>query len=98
MGVEGRGRLADTPAGIACAAAGAAPAGCEDDPLLAAEEILLGNVFDESILDRAAQALLGSVRYRTSPQRASAEYRRHLSRSLLGEVLTKAWQRAIAAD
>ncbi len=41
MGVEGRGRLADTPAGIACAAAGAAPAGCEDDPLLAAEEILL---------------------------------------------------------
>ena len=41
MGVEGRGRLADTPAGIACAAAAAASAGSDDDPLLAAEEILL---------------------------------------------------------
>jgi 1-deoxy-D-xylulose-5-phosphate reductoisomerase len=40
MGVEGRGRLADTPAGIACGAA-AALAGSDDDPLLAAEEILL---------------------------------------------------------
>ena len=50
MGVEGRAGLADTPAGIACAAALAgafagAPAspaaGSDDDPLLAAEEILL---------------------------------------------------------
>ncbi len=45
MGVEGRDRVADTPAGAACAAARARghsrPAGAVDDPLLAAEEILL---------------------------------------------------------
>ena len=76
----------------------AGPAGPTPQRVPAAEEILLGHVIDESILDGAAQALLASVRYRTSPQRASAEYRRHLSRSLLGEVLTKAWQRALAQN
>jgi CO/xanthine dehydrogenase FAD-binding subunit len=38
--------------------------------------------------------LLNEAHFRTSPHRATAEYRRHLAAVLLQEAIIKAWQRA----
>jgi CO/xanthine dehydrogenase FAD-binding subunit len=89
-------RIADERMAEARLAVG--PAGPTPQRVPAAEEILVGKKVDEAILDKVVAAPLSAVHYRTSPQRASAEYRRHLSRSLLGEVLTQAWQRAMVAS
>lgn len=70
------------------------PAGPTPQRVLAVEQLLVGQRLDTAVIDRAEQTLLGAVRYRSSPQRASADYRRHLSRVLLEEVLFKARQRA----
>jgi CO/xanthine dehydrogenase FAD-binding subunit len=43
---------------------------------------------------RALEELLKETHFRTSPHRATAEYRRHLAGVLLQEALTMAWQRA----
>jgi xanthine dehydrogenase FAD-binding subunit len=72
----------------------AGPSGPTPRRLPAAEEVLRGQVYSEELLHKSLEALLGSVRFRTSPQRATAEYRQHLSKVLLFEVMGKAWQRA----
>ena len=59
----------------------------------AAEAVLCGNVFDAAILETAEVALLGEVRFRTSPRRASADYRRFLVGSLFQDVMRTAWSR-----
>jgi carbon-monoxide dehydrogenase medium subunit len=42
----------------------------------------------------AAEVLLGEAHFRSSPQRASSEYRRHLSVELFRATLEEAWSRA----
>jgi xanthine dehydrogenase FAD-binding subunit len=70
------------------------PSGPVPQRIRTAENSLRGKTLNEDSFAGALQALLDSARYRTSPLRASAEYRRHLSKSLLGETLWAAWERA----
>lgn len=58
------------------------------------EAALRGKPPDPQVLASAYQALLGEARFRTSPHRATAEYRRYLAGLLLEEVLELAWERA----
>ena len=59
----------------------------------AAEAALRGRPFDEAALAAALEALLGEVKFRSSPRRAGAEYRRFLVGSLFKDTLAAAWQR-----
>ncbi len=70
------------------------PAGPRPFRLRQAETVLRGNRLSAAVLDNARQSLLGEARFRTSPHRATAEYRRHLSGVLLEETLTTAWERS----
>ncbi len=70
------------------------PAGLKPLRALQTEQALLGQPLDEPALAKANEALLGEARFRTSPQRATAEYRRHLAGVLLRQVLALAWERA----
>lgn len=60
-----------------------------------AEQVLIGCAPDEGALEAALDALLGEARFRTSPQRASADYRRHLVGPLLRESILTAWARTL---
>jgi carbon-monoxide dehydrogenase medium subunit len=57
------------------------------------EDFLRGQPFESAILEAAMDALLAEARFRTSPQRASADYRKHLSRGLVKSTLAQAWLR-----
>jgi carbon-monoxide dehydrogenase medium subunit len=59
-----------------------------------AEAVLSGRGFDGAAIDAALQALLQEIRFRSSPRRASAEYRRYLVASLFRATLSLAWERA----
>ena len=58
------------------------------------EKVLRGSGLNDASLRSAKKALLSSVHFRTSPRRASAEYRQHLAGGLVEEVLEAAWERA----
>jgi CO/xanthine dehydrogenase FAD-binding subunit len=60
----------------------------------AAEEALAGQLLTDATRAKALQALLGQVGFRSSPRRASADYRRQLVGVLLNETLEAAWERA----
>jgi CO/xanthine dehydrogenase FAD-binding subunit len=60
----------------------------------AAEKVLIGQTPSPEVQARALEELLKETHFRTSPHRATAEYRRHLAGVLLQEALTMAWQRA----
>lgn len=60
----------------------------------AAETVLRGQSPNFENLAAARQALLDEAHFRTSPHRATAWYRQHLSAGLLTEAITKAWERA----
>jgi len=55
------------------------------------EAVLLGRTLDHDALRQAAGALRSESTFRTSPHRATAEYRDHLVEVLLGRTLRKAW-------
>ncbi|MCS6774877.1 MAG: FAD binding domain-containing protein, partial [Thermoflexales bacterium] len=57
------------------------------------EAFLLGHALDEATLAQAAEVLLGEVRLRTSPHRATAEYRREILPVLLRRALLTAQAR-----
>lgn len=59
-----------------------------------AEEVLRGKSLTEKTFESALEALLAQAQFRTSPRRASAEYRQHLIVTLFKGVLSTAWQRA----
>jgi len=59
-----------------------------------AEDEIRGKKITQSLLDQAYRAILEDVHLRTSPYRASADYRQHLAKILLQEVLEIAWDRA----
>ena len=60
---------------------------------LAAEETLRMQLMNQRSVSRALETLLGEARFRTSPHRATFEYRREMADVLLAETLSLAWQR-----
>jgi carbon-monoxide dehydrogenase medium subunit len=62
-----------------------------------AEAALRGQSLSEETIRNACSALLAEARFRSSPHRSTADYRRHLSSVLLREVLRAAWGRAAGA-
>lgn len=70
------------------------PAGPTPLRAQAAEQALRGQLLNESAISGAVKALLGEARLRTSPHRATAEYRRSLADVLLRQTLQTAWERA----
>ncbi|MCX8063490.1 MAG: xanthine dehydrogenase family protein subunit M, partial [Anaerolineales bacterium] len=58
------------------------------------EATLRGKRLSEEILTEAEKALQAEARFRSSPHRATAEYRYHLAGILLRQTLQTAWQRA----
>ena len=60
----------------------------------AAEAALCGQPLSAESIGRACEALLSEARFRTSPHRATAEYRRRIAPVLLKETLQIAYQRA----
>jgi xanthine dehydrogenase FAD-binding subunit len=61
----------------------------------AAEDILRKSSFSEENIKMATEAMLAQVTFRTSPLRASASYRKHLSEILFNNVIKDAFERAI---
>ena len=59
-----------------------------------AADILLGKSLNDETLHAAMEALLAQVGFRSSPRRASSDYRRHIVVGLFKDVLETAWQRA----
>jgi carbon-monoxide dehydrogenase medium subunit len=58
------------------------------------EEFLGGKTFSDDLIAAAQAILLAEAVFRTSPARATAEYRRQLVVTLLQNALTTAWNRA----
>jgi carbon-monoxide dehydrogenase medium subunit len=69
------------------------PSGPVPQRIGAAEDALRGSTLDQQSKRKAFDALLRTVRFRTSPQRATADYRNHLAGVLLDDVFDRAWQR-----
>jgi carbon-monoxide dehydrogenase medium subunit len=70
------------------------PSGPTPRRAFAAEAVLQGSRLNAETLQQATEALLSEARFRTSPHRATAEYRRQMAGVLLEETLTTAWSRA----
>jgi len=62
--------------------------------MLGAEKVFIGQTPSPDVQAHAMDELLKEAHFRTSPHRATAEYRRHLAGVLLQEAIIKAWQRA----
>jgi xanthine dehydrogenase FAD-binding subunit len=59
-----------------------------------AEEVMRGLAYNQATLKSGLEALLNQVGFRTSAQRASAEYRAHLIDGLFRDCIETAWKRA----
>ncbi len=70
------------------------PAGPTPFRALETGKFLNGKVFSEETITGAQQVLLAEAKFRTSPARATAEYRRELVVVLLKNALSSAWERA----
>jgi CO/xanthine dehydrogenase FAD-binding subunit len=55
---------------------------------------MLGQTLTGILWDKAGEALLAEVHFRTSPHRATLEYRRHLAGIVLRRVVAQAYERA----
>lgn len=60
-----------------------------------AEKIMAGQPLNDEIVNTAWEAVLTHVGFRSSPRRASADYRRHLVERLFKDTLESAWERAV---
>lgn len=58
------------------------------------EAFLEGKTFEAGLIEDATISMLSETHFRSSPQRASAEYRRQLASWLLSQTFTTAWERA----
>ncbi|MBL8079619.1 MAG: FAD binding domain-containing protein [Anaerolineales bacterium] len=58
------------------------------------ENALRGKTFNAESLNNALESLLAQAKFRTSPRRASADYRQHIVDGLFRDVLGTAWSRA----
>ena len=79
---------------IECARIAVGPAGPTPQRARQVEEFLGGKTYSEDTTAEAVQLIRETMKFRTSPRRATAEYRTHLVGVLLLEVLEKAWLRA----
>ncbi|HUH97033.1 MAG TPA: xanthine dehydrogenase family protein subunit M [Anaerolineales bacterium] len=70
------------------------PGGPKPWRALQSEVYLRGKIWNDESLSAALEILLRDVQFRTSPHRASSEYRRHLAKSLFTDTLEAAWERA----
>ena len=70
------------------------PAGPIPQRAQSAEAALKGGRLDAPTLQHGIEALLSEARFRTSPHRATAEYRHKMAAVLLEETLSTAWSRA----
>ena len=59
-----------------------------------AEESLRGKSITAATVESVLEALLAQAKFRSSPRRASADYRRLLAEALFNDTLDAAWQRA----
>jgi len=71
------------------------PGGPKPWRALASESDLSGKRLNDETITHAIGILLRDVKFRTSPHRASAEYRRHLAKTLFKDTLEAAWKRAL---
>lgn len=85
------GRIADARLAVG-------PSGPTPRRLAAVESALRGQAFDAALIEAALEALLGEAHFRTSPHRATAEYRRQVAGALLRQALTAAWERSGGSD
>jgi carbon-monoxide dehydrogenase medium subunit len=72
---------------------GVGPAGPIPFRATMTEDTLRTQVMAEATVDRATETLLTEARFRTSPHRSTAEYRKDMSAVLLRETTSAAWQR-----
>ena len=70
------------------------PAGPVPFRAVETEALLRGKRVDQSLIDQAMDCLQAEAGFRTSPHRATKDYRTHLAAVLLQEVFTVAWERA----
>jgi CO/xanthine dehydrogenase FAD-binding subunit len=70
------------------------PAGPTPFRATRAEAALQGRKYGHDSVRAASEELLLEARFRTSPQRASSDYRKHLAVGLFKETLQEAWERA----
>ena len=70
------------------------PSGPVPSRAAALEDCLRGQPLSPDLFQRAEAVWRESLHFRTSPRRATAEYRRHLSSALLETVIRAAWDRA----
>ena len=59
-----------------------------------AEQVLVGKSINDETVEDALEILLAHVGFRSSPRRASADYRRYLVSTLFKDTLEAAWTRA----
>jgi carbon-monoxide dehydrogenase medium subunit len=69
------------------------PSGPVPRRIESAEAALRGGVFDSALVESALDALLKEAHFRSSPYRATAEYRKSIVGDLLREMLQAAWER-----
>lgn len=79
---------------IAAARIAVGPAGPTPQRAWKVEELLSGKEFSSQTLQEAIVMIRSTMTFRSSPQRASAEYRNHLVGILLEDVMKTAWKRA----
>ncbi len=76
----------------------AGPSGPVPQRASALEACLIGEKYSPEALEKAKKLVDTSLRFRTSPQRATAAYRYHLCKVLLEDVTGKAWERAVEVE
>ncbi len=59
-----------------------------------AESTLRGQPFNEETFNHTLESLLGQAYFRSSPRRASSDYRKHIIGGLFRDTLEAAWSRA----
>lgn len=70
------------------------PAGTKPLRAVQTENFLRGKPYRPETVAQSLEVLLAETHFRTSPHRATAEYRRHLAGVLLEDALQAAWRRA----
>jgi carbon-monoxide dehydrogenase medium subunit len=70
------------------------PAGPVPFRARAAEARLSGNTFSTAVLQEALRLIHEEVRYRTSPHRATSEYRHQVTDAIITDAFGCAWERA----
>jgi len=71
------------------------PGGPKPWRALESESNLRGKTLNAETISSSLEILLRDVQFRTSPHRASAEYRRELAKTLFNDTIKSAWERAL---